>query len=133
MVDYAGQIDYDKLFPFMQECSAGMAIRTYADPNVGYKKGSLGVNKFFEYMMAGIPIICSASEVWTEIIEKYNCGILVDPDNCDSISNAILYLINNPDTAKKMGDNGHKAAQEFFNWSTQERILFDMYRLVLHS
>jgi len=130
-VDYAGRIDYAEIFPFLQESSAGVAIRTYDDPNVGYKKGSLGVNKFFEYMMAGIPIICSGCEVWKEIIEKYKCGLIVEPDNEDAIAEAINYIIDNPKEAQRMGDNGQMAAKEQFNWATQEAILFEMYSSVL--
>lgn len=130
-VDYAGRIDYTDLFPFIQKSSAGVTIRDYNDPNVGYKKGSLGVNKFFEYMMAGIPIISSGNEVWKEIIEKYDCGLIVDPDDCDSIASAISYVIDNPEEAKRMGDNGQKAAKEHFNWATQEDILFEMYEKLL--
>lgn len=132
-VEYYGRIDYSDLFPFLQKSSAGVAIRTYNDPNVGYKKGSLGVNKFFEYMMAGIPVICSGAEVWKEIIEKYKCGMIVDPDDCDSIAVAINYIINNPAEAKAMGENGQKAAREIYNWATQEAILFDMYENVLNN
>lgn len=130
-VDYAGRIEYAHIFSFLQESSAGVTIRTYDDPNVGYKKGSLGVNKFFEYMMAGIPIISSGCDVWKEIIEKYECGLLVEPDRKESIAKAINYIVNNPEEAKRMGDNGQKAAKEFFNWSSQEKILFEMYDKIL--
>ena len=130
-VNYVGKIQYEEVFPFMQQSSAGLAIRSYDDPNVGYKEGSLGVNKFFEYMMAGIPIIASASNVWKEIIEKYECGILVDPNDNDSISSAINYIISNPNEAKRMGDNGLAAAKQFFHWGTQESILFEMYEQLL--
>ena len=43
----------------------------------------------FEYMAAGLPVICSDFELWKEIIEKNNCGICVNPNNIVEISNAI--------------------------------------------
>lgn len=131
-VEYVGMISYKELFPFLQRSSAGLVIRTYRDPNSGYKKGSLGCNKFFEYMMAGIPIIASRMTEWVKIIEKYNCGLLVDPDDIDSISEAINYIANNPDEAKKMGDNGRKAAMESYHWGTQEALLYEIYDYVLN-
>ena len=131
-VDYVGRIDYANLFTFIQRSSAGLAIRDYNDPNVGYKKGSLGVNKFFEYMMAGIPIIASGNDVWKRIIEDYNCGLIVNPNDCESIAEAINYIIENPDEAKRMGDNGLKAVKEQFNWRSQEIILFDLYENLLN-
>jgi glycosyltransferase involved in cell wall biosynthesis len=130
-VNYVGRVNYQNLFTFIQESSAGVTIRDYNDPNVGYKKGSLGVNKFFEYMMAGVPIISSGNDVWKDIIEKYYCGIIVEPDDCNSIADAINYIMNNPEEAKRMGDNGQKAAKDYYNWESQEAILFDMYDRVL--
>lgn len=130
-VNYVGRVDYNDLFSFMQISSAGVAIRDYNDPNVGYKKGSLGVNKFFEYMMAGIPIISSGNDEWKKIIKKYKCGLIVNPNDCESIAEAINYIVNNPSEAKRMGDNGQKAAKEQFNWGTQEKILFHIYENIL--
>ena len=132
-VDYYGRIEYKDLFPFLQKSSAGLIIRTYGYPNSGYTKGSLGCNKFFEYMMAGIPLIASNMEDWAAIINRFKCGLLVDPDDAGSISNAINFIINNPDKAKEMGDNGKKAAMEYYHWGTQEKILFEIYNQVLTS
>ena len=44
---------------------------------MGYKKGTLGNNKIFEYMYYGLPIICTDFDLWKEIIDKYKCGIYV--------------------------------------------------------
>lgn len=132
-VEYHGKIPYSEVMPFMQQSSAGLAIRTYDDPNVGYKEGSLGVNKFFEYMMVGIPVIASASEVWRDIINKYECGILVDPYSPTSIAQAINFVIEHPEDAKRMGDNAHDAAVKHYHWGTQEDILFQMYERLLNG
>ena len=131
-VDYKGMIDYKEIFPFLQKSSAGMLIRTYKDPNSGYTKGSLGCNKLFEYMMAGIPLISSNMEEWAKIIEKYKCGIVVDPDDIESITRAVNYVVNNPEEAKRMGDNGKKAAMEYYHWGTQEVLLYGIYDYVLN-
>ena len=43
-------------------------------------------NKMFEYMIAGLPIICSDFSLWKEIVEKNRSGICVDPGNLDQVS-----------------------------------------------
>ncbi len=132
LVDYRGQVSYEKCLDIMQESSAGLAILFYS-PNVGYKKGTLGVLKIFEYMMAGIPVICTDFDLWKEIVEGNKCGICVNPYNTQELVKAINYLMNNPKVCKEMGDNGIKAVKEKYNWSTQEKILFEMYDKLLQG
>jgi len=96
----------------------GNAIIDYS-PNLGYKKGSLGVIKLFEYMEAGIPVICTDFILWKEIINKYKCGICVNPKNENEIRSAISYLLNNKIEAFQMGQNGRRAILEEYNWESQ--------------
>ena len=116
----------------MKESSAGLAILFYS-PNVGYKRGTLGVLKIFEYMMAGIPVIATDFELWKDIIEGNECGICVNPYDEDAIVRAINFVIENPKEAKKMGANGQKAVREKYNWGTQEPILYDLYSKMLEQ
>jgi glycosyltransferase involved in cell wall biosynthesis len=95
--------------------------------NTGGKEGTLGVNKLFEQMMAGIPVIVSDFRLWREIIEENNCGIVVDQDDVNGFTQAIEYLINNPSKAKIMGENGRKAVMTKYNWETQVEILLGIY------
>lgn len=83
--------------------------------------------KMFEYMMAGIAVIASDFQYWRELIESENCAIFVDPLKPEAIRAAISQLIDNPDLAKKMGQNGKKAVLERFNWAIEEKKLLDFY------
>jgi len=130
LVDYKGEIPYEEVLDIMQHSIAGVAILFYS-PNVGYKKGTLGVLKIFEFMMAGIPVISTDFDLWKEIIEGNECGICVNPYNTEEIVNAINYLDSNPEEAQKMGLNGKNAVKEYYNWHSQEQILFELYKKIL--
>lgn len=91
------------------------------------------LTKFFEYMNAGIPIICSSFPVWKSFISKYQCGITVDPHNDQEIKNALDYLRDHPDVAKQMGENGKKAVQEQLNWGAEEEKLITIYQRLLNE
>lgn len=129
-VEFIGKIPHKEVSNFMQECSAGMALYTYDDANVNYKEGTLGNQKIFEYMMAGLPLITSHLRLWEQIVIENDCGIVVEPKDINTISNAINYLIDHPNEAKRMGDNARKAVREKYNWSTQEKTLFEAYEYV---
>ncbi len=84
--------------------------------------------KIFEYMAAGIPVICSNFKSMEEVVLEYECGISVDPHDKQAIIDAMIYLNNNPTKVIKMGQNGQKAIKEKLNWETHQQVLFDAYR-----
>ncbi|BAC14882.1 glycosyltransferase (capsular polysaccharide synthesis) [Oceanobacillus iheyensis HTE831] len=107
---------------------AGIAL---FPPTEHYMKKEL--TKFFEYMNAGIPVICSNFPVWENFINKHQCGITVDPYNDQEIKDAISYLVENPDKAEEMGANGKKAVQNELNWEVEENKLKTWYADLLRS
>lgn len=129
-VDYLGYLDRGKILTLYQTSLAGLALNDYIG-NVGYKIGSLGNTKLFEYMQAALPVICTNFQLWQEIIDEYYCGIYVDPHDLTAITNAIEFIINNEEQAKQMGLNGVRAVQEKYNWENQEKRLFELYHNLL--
>lgn len=91
-------------------------------------------NKMFEYMSAGIPVIASDFPLWREIIVGNDCGLCVDPMDPIAIADAIDFLVQNPDRARQMGQNGQRAVLERYNWTVEEARLLAFYdRIVGHS
>lgn len=84
-------------------------------------------NKMFEYMSAGIPVIASNFPLWQDIIEGNDCGLCVDPMNPQAIAEAIDLLVNNPERAQQMGENGYNAVLEKYNWDIEKQKLFTLY------
>ena len=126
-VDYLGRLNHSEVFELLSRCTVGMAIQSDDNPNMGEKKGSIGITKMYEYMMVGIPVIATNLENWIPIVEGNECGFCVNCHDVDGIKEKILYLLNNPQEAKRLGDNGKKAVKEKYNWQIQEKILFEMY------
>jgi len=88
-------------------------------------------NKMFEYMSAGIPVVASNFPLWRKIIEGNNCGICVDPEDPKAMAEAIDYLVEHKEEAKKMGKNGRAAVEEKYNWEVEERKLIAIYNRLL--
>lgn len=121
-VNYHGFLNRTAISKLLEKCRIGMVtlhpVKNYLD--------SLPV-KMFEYMAAGIPVIASNFPYWKEIIEKYNCGICVDPLNPLEIAKAIKKLVSNPEMAESMGKNGQAAIEDVFNWGNEEKNLLELY------
>lgn len=88
-------------------------------------------NKMFEYMSAGIPVIASDFPLWREVIVGNQCGLCVDPENPAAIAAAIDHLVQHPDEALRMGQNGRKAVLERYNWPVEEAKLLEIYHHLL--
>lgn len=128
-VKYLGRIPHEEVKEVYKKSLIGMTLLSYKT-QVG-NEGTLGNTKLFEFMEAGLPIICSDNEVWREIIERYKCGIAINPNNVEEIAESIEYLLNNEHIANKMGENGRTTVQEVFNWKSQEKNLLDLYKSLL--
>ncbi len=88
-------------------------------------------NKLFEYMAAGLPIICTSIPEWAKIVEDSKCGLVVNALNPKEIAHAINYLLDNPTEAMKMGENGYKRFVEKYNWEAEKEGLINMYKTFL--
>ena len=83
--------------------------------------------KLFEYMAAGLPVIASNFPLWKEIVEGNECGLTVNPLDPEEIARAIEYLIDHPDEAHRMGENGRRAVLEKYNWEAEGKKLLVLY------
>lgn len=124
-INYLGVVDEKKVADLYKKSICGIALLSY-DTQVGHE-GTLGNTKLFEYMKYRLPIICSDLTLWKEIIDTYKCGIAVNPTDSDEIIRAITFLIENPEIAIQMGNNGYKAYKEVYNWNTQIPNLLGIY------
>lgn len=122
---YLGYLDRENTRNLLANALVGMALLNY-ETQVGVE-GTLGNNKFFEYMEASIPILSSDNRIWKNIIEKDNCGICVNPNNVDQIAKNLIFLMSNTDMAKSLGNNGRIAVENKYNWDIEEEKLLAIY------
>ncbi len=83
--------------------------------------------KVFEYMACGIPAVVSNLPPILSFVQDKNCVILVVPDDIKKIASAIEYLIEHPEEARKMGENGRKAIVNKYNWENESKKLLETY------
>jgi hypothetical protein len=83
--------------------------------------------KLFEYMDAGLPVVVSNFPIWREIVEKADCGLLVNPEDPSSIAQAIIRLLSDDSLAQRFGENGRRAVREQYNWRQEAKKLLSLY------
>lgn len=74
-------------------------------------------NKLFDSLSAGKPIIVNSAGWTKDIAEKYHCGYYVNPNHPEELVGKILYLKDNPEVVKNMGQNARKLAETVYDKS----------------
>ena len=122
------RVPYERIQAYYQQGDwlAGLAIFP-ATPAYIEKE----LTKFFEYMWAGIPVLCSDFPVWRSLIEKTGAGMVVDPDDNEAIAKTIRWLLEHPDEAEAMGKRGQEAVRTRYNWDVEAQKLLNLYRSLL--
>lgn len=130
-VDTIGWIEKEKLDEIMQKALCGIVVLDYSAACC-YREGQLGSNKIFEYMLCGLPVICTDYKLWKEmIIDKYRCGICVEPGNVEQIKVAMQWILDHPEEAEEMGQRGREAVLAEFNWEKDLDKYFGYYKQIL--
>jgi glycosyltransferase involved in cell wall biosynthesis len=86
-----------------------------------------GIN-ILESMAMERPVIGIWTKLWDYIINEYT-GFLVTND--DEIVEKIIYLIENPSEAKRMGINGRRLVEEKFNINKRIEAILSLYKKLL--
>jgi len=82
-------------------------------PLKDFGKPYLGMSsKLYEYQAVGKPIICCAEGQPAEYVRNTNSGIVVTPGDYKRFAEAIIYLKEHPDEARKMGRKGREYVQQ---------------------
>ena len=86
-------------------------------------------NKFFEYAMAGLPILVSDLPEMRKFVEKYECGVVCKSVTPQGVISGLKKLLSG--NLDKLSKNSRKMAEEH-SWEIQEKKLLSLYDQV-HS
>ena len=119
-----GYLPYREMYETLRAGSIGLLI---FQPD--YHNAYIGLpNKLFDYMLCGLPIVASDFPEIRRVVIETECGVLVDPTSPDAIAEAIIYLMEHPEEARRIGESGRRAAIEKYNWGRMEERLLEVYR-----
>lgn len=68
-----------------------------------------------ESLSLGKPVVATTVGGTPEVIANKVNGILIEPKEVNSLSNAIIYMLSHPDETKEMGKRGKEIASHYFS------------------
>jgi glycosyltransferase involved in cell wall biosynthesis len=87
-------------------------------------------NKVCDYMSLGRPTVSNPVGDIKTLFEKHQIGLLARWDHKD-FAEKIIYLLEHPDVAEKLGDNARNLAVEEYDWKIIIRRLEEFYLTIL--
>ena len=121
-VRHPGPLARDEVVAGLRDAQVGLVLD---HPISNYVEGYS--TKMFEYMACGLPFIASDFPLWQRIVAEHDCGITVDPFDTDAVAKALNRLLENPEEAARIGENGRQAILRTYNWDVELGKLLSCY------
>ena len=125
-VTYLGQVSRKEISEVYGKSFAGI-VNFLPAPNHIYSQP----NKLFEYMSAGIPVVCSNFDLWRQVIEAGEAGVCVDPASARQLADAVNRIYRDRALCEAYSHNGRRMIEEKFSWDREGERLLSTYREVL--
>lgn len=106
--------------------SADVGLCTIEDTSLSYYYCL--PNKIFEYLMGGLPVLCSSLPELRSLVLNHRVGWVLEENTAEEIKKSVEAIIN--ENLNLLKDNSRKAAS-IYNWETQEKKLIDIYANLL--
>ena len=119
-IEFVGFLPYEKMAGYLVNCDLMInAIKKSASQSV--------VNKVSDYFASGKPVLngCVQKEM-RALIDDYQTGINYEPENEESLINAIVKLYQAPEQCAQLGNNGRKLAEELFDRKNSYKQFIEM-------
>ena len=86
-----------------------------------------------ESLAAEKPVVATHIGGISEVIINNRTGLLVPPKDSAALTNAVMYLLNNPQRAKELGKNGRELVLSKFTIDEHSKQLKELYSLLLNN
>ena len=111
----------EKLAQYTRVADLGISIDK--DTNINYRYSL--PNKLFDYLHAGIPVLCTRLDEIEKIVLKYQVGDFIESHQPTHIATKINEMMSDPDRIRKWKANTQKAKEEL-NWELEEQKLINI-------
>lgn len=121
-VIFLGQIPHPEVPQYLAACDI------LVSPHVPNKDGSEffgSPTKLFEYMAMEKGIVASRLGQIGEVLENNQTALLVEPENVNDLTQAILKLAANSDLRKKLGQNARQKVINNYTWEKYVKTILD--------
>jgi glycosyltransferase involved in cell wall biosynthesis len=119
---YRGVLDRAEKIAFLRKLDVMSVPATYDEPK--------GVS-LLEAMACGVPLVQPRRGAFTEIVENTGGGLLVQPDDPQSLADGILNIIQDKRLAEELSANGFRGVREHYTAANMADRVLEAYESVI--
>jgi len=109
---YVESPDHASKVRFLQSIDVLSVPTTYHEPKGLY---------LLEAWANGVPVVQPSHGAFPELIEATGGGLLVPPEEPDSLASGLRHLLESPDECRRLGRSGHDAVHQRFDAASMAR------------
>lgn len=121
-IQFTGRLAPVQAHAHLKDARVGLAL---LEPEANYLHSL--PTKLFEYMLAGVPVLCSNVPLWQQIVDDSGCGFTVDPHDTSAIIDRLRQLLSDDQVWRRCRDDGQAAVLEHYTWESQIPHLVEFY------
>jgi glycosyltransferase involved in cell wall biosynthesis len=106
-----GFVPNDEAIGLLAGALAGLSL-LHDEANYAHSRPT----KAMEYMAQGVPVITTPNPVSVDLVQRYDCGLVVPFDDPAAATEAVLRLQAEPALRCRLGQAGRRAAVEDLDW-----------------
>ena len=119
---YRGVLDRAEKIAFLRKLDVMSVPATYDEPK--------GVS-LLEAMACGVPLVQPRRGSFTELVENTGGGLLVQPDDSQSLAEGILKIAKNKQLAEELSANGFRGVREQYTAVNMADRVLEAYESVI--
>lgn len=112
-----------KLLKWCEQSDVGLAFMPVTSKDINLVSMTGASNKPFDYLACGLPLLVSNLPDWQQMYVEPGYGLACNPDDADSIADALRWYLEHPTEMRVMGERGRRRILDEWNYQTQFQVV----------
>jgi glycosyltransferase involved in cell wall biosynthesis len=137
-IEYISAVPRHQLLNLAKDCDVGLAMMPVNTNNLNLENLAGASNKPFDYLACALPLLVSNLPDWEQMYVEPGYGLACNPEDADSIADALRWYLEHPTEMRAMGERGRQRILDEWNYETQfevvknqmnQSVIYDLYKV----
>ncbi len=108
------------------DCQVGLSLIPMKTSDINLERMPGASGKPFDYMACGLAVLTSDLPDWNKMYVGRGYGLACNPEDPESIANALRWFLEHPDETRAMGEDGRQKILTDWNYEKQFQPVLEL-------